>query len=220
MGYGSKGRSGRFTRFLRLAFTVYLWAAVVYTAIECVLLPTWHAFTQSSTSLGLQHWASHAYNDNRTLTNLKLASGSRSGEEQSRQELKDRVNHDKSSFKVTPDAQKAPNDARTAAEVMAWHAPTHALAHNAIDDPALPKSQLEKLFGADSNTGVEMSEDFFLNKAFGETLQPSKVVPYYYRASQQPAEEDITITTLITPNRFKVFADLVERYQGMHPRKP
>jgi glycosyltransferase-like protein LARGE len=69
-----------------------------------------------------------------------------------------------------------------------------------------------------------MVEDFFLSKAFGEALQPSKVVPYYYKASADFAQEDITITTLVTSNRLKVLANLVEHYQGasaplMHARR-
>lgn len=59
-----------------------------------------------------------------------------------------------------------------------------------------------------------MLEDFFLSKAFGESLQPTKVVPYYYKASADFAQEDITITTLVTSNRLKVLANLVEHYQG------
>jgi len=62
--------------------------------------------------------------------------------------------------------------------------------------------------------GQAMSEDFFLSKAFGESLQPSKVIPYYYRASSITQKKDITITTLVTGNRFKILAALVERYQG------
>jgi hypothetical protein len=62
--------------------------------------------------------------------------------------------------------------------------------------------------------GKDMSEDFFLSKAFGESLQPSKVIPYYYRASTDFGQKDITITTLVTSNRFKILAALVERYQG------
>ncbi|KAH8926065.1 glycosyltransferase family 49 protein [Atractiella rhizophila] len=59
-----------------------------------------------------------------------------------------------------------------------------------------------------------MSEDFFLSKIFGDSLGPSKVIPYYYKAKGDFDKEEITITTLITSNRFKVFSDLVERYQG------
>lgn len=62
--------------------------------------------------------------------------------------------------------------------------------------------------------GVVMSEDFFLSKAFGESLQPSKIIPYYYRASINPIERDITITTLVTSNRFPILAALARKYRG------
>ena len=61
---------------------------------------------------------------------------------------------------------------------------------------------------------MSMAEDFFLSKAFGESLQPSKVIPYYYRATSHFGAKDITITTLVTSNRFKVLAALAETYQG------
>src|SRR5688572_27871548 len=57
-------------------------------------------------------------------------------------------------------------------------------------------------------------EQLFLSKAFGESLQPSQVIPYYFRGEEQVDKEDITITTLITPNRFNVFDKLVTRYRG------
>ncbi len=59
-----------------------------------------------------------------------------------------------------------------------------------------------------------MTEEFFLSKVFSEAMQPSHVIPYYFRAEQAPKEEDITITTLITENRFHVFDRLVTNYQG------
>ncbi|KAK0212512.1 glycosyltransferase family 49 protein [Desarmillaria ectypa] len=59
-----------------------------------------------------------------------------------------------------------------------------------------------------------MDEDFFLSKAFSSSLHPSKIVPFFYRASGHFDREDITITTIITSNRFHVFARLVERYRG------
>lgn len=58
------------------------------------------------------------------------------------------------------------------------------------------------------------TEDLFLSKAFGESLQPSKVIPYYYRATNNVPKQDITITTLVTSDRFQVLAALVKRYQG------
>ena len=65
---------------------------------------------------------------------------------------------------------------------------------------------------------ISIPEAHFLSFSFSPALQPSKVIPYYYRASAPDlpgfVKEDITITTLVTSNRFKVFEKLVERYQG------
>ncbi|KAE9408757.1 hypothetical protein BT96DRAFT_1100066 [Gymnopus androsaceus JB14] len=59
-----------------------------------------------------------------------------------------------------------------------------------------------------------IDNDLFLSKAFSNSLHPSKIIPFFYRASSNFEADDITITTLITSNRFPVFARLVERYQG------
>jgi Glycosyl-transferase for dystroglycan len=64
---------------------------------------------------------------------------------------------------------------------------------------------------------VFMDEDIFLSKAFSGSMRPSKILPYFYRASGQFDHEDITIATLITSNRFQVFKRLVQRYKGAFP---
>lgn len=62
--------------------------------------------------------------------------------------------------------------------------------------------------------GIPTSEDLFLSKAFSQSMHPLKVIPYYYRASGTFEQDEITITTLITFNRFKVFSELIKHYQG------
>lgn len=205
----SKGRPGSFTRLLRLSFTFYLWAAAAYTALQFFVLPLWHSvLPQHSPSIvdlrqGLQL---NQISNNGTAAATPAAarpsrwSAATDASQDSKSELKG----------STSDAQKQ----KSAKEVLAWHAPTHELAQAG---PGISTGGGSSLLKSTTDS-VSMSEDFFLNKAFGETLQPSKVIPYYYRASKAPEQEDITITTLITPNRFKVFADLVERYQGMCAR--
>lgn len=59
-----------------------------------------------------------------------------------------------------------------------------------------------------------ISQETFLSKAFAHALHPTKIIPYYYRAKGVIDEDDVTITTLVTSNRFKVFKQLVERYKG------
>ncbi|KLO10318.1 hypothetical protein SCHPADRAFT_832679 [Schizopora paradoxa] len=62
----------------------------------------------------------------------------------------------------------------------------------------------------------------FFSKAFATSQEHlsfndqnnMQVIPYYYRASLEHDSEDITITTLVTRDRFLVFKQLVERYKG------
>ncbi|KAF9437552.1 hypothetical protein BGZ76_000260 [Entomortierella beljakovae] len=59
-----------------------------------------------------------------------------------------------------------------------------------------------------------VDEDFYLSKVYSTAMQPSKVIPYYFRAEGPFDKEDVTITTLITENRFGVFKKLVRNYRG------
>lgn len=59
-----------------------------------------------------------------------------------------------------------------------------------------------------------MDEGILLSKLFSNSLRPSKIIPFYYRATGPVDREDITVATIVTSNRFKVFARLVERYKG------
>ena len=63
-----------------------------------------------------------------------------------------------------------------------------------------------------------MTEELLLNKAFSQSLQPTNIVPFYYRSSKssekQPPYDDISIATLVTGNRFVVLAKLARKYQG------
>jgi hypothetical protein len=60
-----------------------------------------------------------------------------------------------------------------------------------------------------------MPESHFLSKAFSGSMHPMKIFPYFYKASESFEEDDITITTLVTPNRFEVLRKLASRYEGM-----
>jgi len=46
-------------------------------------------------------------------------------------------------------------------------------------------------------------------------MHPSRIVPHYYRASGSFENDDITVTTLISSDRFPVFRNLVRRYKGV-----
>ncbi|KAF8520843.1 glycosyl-transferase for dystroglycan-domain-containing protein [Gautieria morchelliformis] len=45
-------------------------------------------------------------------------------------------------------------------------------------------------------------------------MKPSRIIPFYYKASRSFLREDITIATLVTSNRFEVLVRLVQQYQG------
>lgn len=59
-----------------------------------------------------------------------------------------------------------------------------------------------------------MPVDYYLSKAFSNSLQPSKTMPFFYRGKEKPQAKDITITTLVTSDRFHILAELAEQYQG------
>ncbi|KAG0231385.1 hypothetical protein BGW42_000281 [Actinomortierella wolfii] len=69
-------------------------------------------------------------------------------------------------------------------------------------------------FTGANNKEHSVDEDFFLSKAYGNAMQPSKVIPYYFKAARTFDKEEVTITTLITENRFGVFKKLVRNYRG------
>ncbi|CAH7686570.1 glycosyl-transferase for dystroglycan-domain-containing protein [Phakopsora pachyrhizi] len=96
---------------------------------------------------------------------------------------------------------------------ISWHSPMNLLAqtYNPLEISSLPRSIRSQ--------EILTSEDFFLSKAFGDSLGPSKVIPFYFKALGPSGngnldKKDISITTLVTSNRFKVFSRLVEKYQG------
>ncbi|THH05840.1 hypothetical protein EW145_g4497 [Phellinidium pouzarii] len=69
---------------------------------------------------------------------------------------------------------------------------------------------------------ITMPASLFLAKAFSASHEHLAhadtnnldVIPYYYRAAARPAPDDVTITTLVTRDRFTVLRQLVERYRG------
>jgi glycosyltransferase-like protein LARGE len=61
---------------------------------------------------------------------------------------------------------------------------------------------------------LSTSEDDVLSKAFSESFGPSKVIPYYFKAQYEFDDEEITIATLVTHNRFKVLSRLASHYKG------
>ncbi|GAA5809378.1 hypothetical protein MFLAVUS_002786 [Mucor flavus] len=54
----------------------------------------------------------------------------------------------------------------------------------------------------------------FQSKLFDGAMGPSDLKPFYFRASQQFPSEDITISTIVTSDRFPVLSRLASRYKG------
>jgi hypothetical protein len=73
---------------------------------------------------------------------------------------------------------------------------------------------LSPSFSSLSSPDSITSEETFLSRAFPRLMQPMKIIPFYYKSTGNFDKDDITITTLITSDRFPVFKQLVERYQG------
>lgn len=61
---------------------------------------------------------------------------------------------------------------------------------------------------------IIVDEELTLSKAFSTAMRPSKIIPYFFRASGEFEPDDITVTTLVTSSRLGAFNRLVDRYQG------
>ncbi|KAK4519358.1 putative PHD type zinc finger protein with BAH domain-containing protein [Mucor velutinosus] len=70
-------------------------------------------------------------------------------------------------------------------------------------------------FGVKRGPSIDMTSDpIFQSKVFSGAMGPSNVQPYYYKASERTEGEDITISTIVTSDRFPVLSRLASRYQG------
>lgn len=90
------------------------------------------------------------------------------------------------------------------------------------DLPSCPTLSPRSVGNARLMESQSTKASLFLSKAFAvseehlayDDQSNLEVLPYYYRAHTKHGKNDITITTLVTRNRFAVFKQLVERYQG------
>lgn len=53
-----------------------------------------------------------------------------------------------------------------------------------------------------------------MSKVFANAMGPNNMIPFFYRAKTQFDQEDITMATLVTRNRFPVLARLASNYKG------
>ncbi|KAI8362627.1 glycosyl-transferase for dystroglycan-domain-containing protein [Blakeslea trispora] len=74
--------------------------------------------------------------------------------------------------------------------------------------------QMVSWTSAESVYNQTIAEDLVLSKVFSDSMGPSKIIPYYFRATEQFDQEDVTIATLVTHNRLAVLSRLATRYKG------
>lgn len=84
--------------------------------------------------------------------------------------------------------------------------------------PSMTAQQAEEFLWSNfSLSGHSVAWNPILSRAFPRLMHPSRIVPYYYRATGRFENDDITVTTLMISNdRFPVFLNLVQRYKGVH----
>ncbi|KAG2222373.1 hypothetical protein INT45_006895 [Circinella minor] len=59
-----------------------------------------------------------------------------------------------------------------------------------------------------------MPENFVMTKIFSDAMGPMNLTPYFFRAKAQFDKEDITMSTLVTRNRFPVLSRLATNHKG------
>ena len=64
---------------------------------------------------------------------------------------------------------------------------------------------------------LALEEELIFSKAFATSMNPSKIIPYFYKASERFRQDDVTITSIITSDRLDVLVRLVEKYKGTPP---
>ncbi|KAG2232995.1 hypothetical protein INT48_001058, partial [Thamnidium elegans] len=60
----------------------------------------------------------------------------------------------------------------------------------------------------------ELSTDLIKSKIFSSSMGLDNVTPYYFKASHKMKDQDITLATLVTRNRFRVLSRLASNYKG------
>lgn len=61
---------------------------------------------------------------------------------------------------------------------------------------------------------VVTPDPVFQSKLFGGAMGPTNLKPYYLRAIEYFSSEDITISTIVTSDRFPVLSKLATTYKG------
>lgn len=75
-------------------------------------------------------------------------------------------------------------------------------------------AQLIKPLGSLIDQLQPREEQILLSKVFAEASPSTRLIPFYYRRTEHFNEDDLTITTLVTVDRFPVLSRLVNTYTG------
>ncbi|KZT69694.1 glycosyltransferase family 49 protein [Daedalea quercina L-15889] len=175
------------SKVLRLCLLGYVALAVLYTT-SCYVLSPLLVISQSALSFSASPW-SHFSN----LNHEAQVQVSDAPQEPS----SDAVNLKALSLPVDPSDALWPADISAAAAPFCF--PTSAT----LQRPMTARG-----------AATPLQEATLLSKAFAGALHPTRIIPFYYRAAGAPDPDDVTITTLVTRNRFRVFRRLVEHYRG------
>lgn len=249
LGWNYPKRLTLLTSFLKPLWTVYLLSAIIYTTSVIVIFPAFRmlfhglldghqsvvdptlSVIQSSTIQIVPRLLPNHHTNSKSLDQLKIRKNLKGTSVNTDEVIAEddaslwttktgkvtlRVTSP-TSFRRTADGRPIPPRSTikgfdpSLSDRVDWYPVGHNLSGRASASDVLLQSARKEIHST--------TEDFFLSKAFSDSLGPSKIIPFFYKAlgpdqSGTIDAKDISITTLVTSNRFKVFAKLVENYQG------
>lgn len=171
-------------RILQYCATIYLLTAVIFTTWLYVLSPVLSVINVGRASGSESLQTSASHHGHARLPSVLLADP----------------------FEVNLDLDRAvPLDDNHWAET--W--PPGYASSEMIDIPRSSGSRSATIV-----SGYAVREETLLSKAFSDAIHPTRIIPFYFKATGPVDLDDVTITTLVTNNRFRVFKQLVERYRG------
>jgi hypothetical protein len=196
-------------RTSKLFFSYYALIAIIYTSYDFILKPSYHLlFTSSVLTETETETSSDLYSSPEKLSWIEKAKGLAHFD--SSPWDWNVIKHKLPSFSDTALEKESVEDYSMTYEVSSSPYYRASLPQLNWDTESFPwnMSLLSPAGLKPDDHSVPVSEDFFISKVFGESFGPSKVIPYYYRASESVDKDDITITTLITLDRFLVFGEI------------
>ncbi|KAG0171264.1 hypothetical protein DFQ28_002503 [Apophysomyces sp. BC1034] len=70
------------------------------------------------------------------------------------------------------------------------------------------------VWSGDQGIAQTMPEAYVMSKMFSDAMGPSNLTPYFYKARRSVEKEDLTMSTLVTYDRFQVLSRLASHYKG------